>query len=55
MNFMYNIFPGSYDEMFVFMEREASELQMAELKQALAQLQIPSIYLVYFCRAERSV
>lgn len=55
MNFMYNITPGSYDDMFLFMEREASEQQLIELKQALAQLRIPNIYIVYFCRTGRSV
>ncbi|CAM4459550.1 pyrimidine operon attenuation protein/uracil phosphoribosyltransferase [Paenibacillus endophyticus] len=50
MNFMYNIPHGSYDEMFLFMEREIASEQMAELQQVLISLGIPRVHIVYFSR-----
>ncbi|HTG69135.1 MAG TPA: phosphoribosyltransferase [Candidatus Udaeobacter sp.] len=49
-NFMYNIPRGHYDEMFLFMEREAAAAQMEELRQVLLSLGIPKIHIVYFSR-----
>ncbi|OBZ13836.1 hypothetical protein A7975_13635 [Bacillus sp. FJAT-26390] len=48
MNFMYNIPRGHYDEMFLFMEREAAAAQLEELRQVLHSLGIPHVHIVYF-------
>lgn len=50
MNFMYNIPQGLYDEMFLFMEREVSEEQFAELRETLMTLAIPRVHVVYFSK-----
>lgn len=48
-HFFYNVEPGMYDEVFVFMEREALE---EDLQPMLAHLTsaVPIVQLVYFCR-----
>ncbi len=50
MNFMYNIPYGYYDEMFLFMEREATGAQMEELNKVLLSLGIKHVHIVYFSR-----
>ncbi|MCU6794132.1 phosphoribosyltransferase family protein [Paenibacillus sp. WQ 127069] len=48
MNFLYNIPPGHYDELFVFMEREASSEAERPFVEALRRTHTPHIHLVYF-------
>jgi hypothetical protein len=47
-NFLYNIHAGLYDELFVFMEREAADEAFRSFREALYLTGIPHIHLVYF-------
>lgn len=48
-NYVYNIPPRIYDEVFVFWERQVLPRQVAPLVQALQQAGIPNITFVIFC------
>lgn len=48
-NYVYNIPPRSYDEVYVFWERRVLPGQVAPLVRALQQAGIPHITFVYFC------
>ena len=48
-NFVYNIQPGYYDEVFVFWERQVAVQQVAPLLQAFKQSGIDKIHFVNFC------
>lgn len=45
-NYLYNIPPNHYDEIFIFLEREVDRSRLAPLLHALAPLGIASIYVV---------
>lgn len=47
-HFVYNIPPGFYDELFVFMERKVELESLQPLLKELEKLQIKMIRLVYF-------
>jgi hypothetical protein len=49
-HFVYNIPPGYYDELFLFIEREVENEQLIPLLNELEKTQIESIKLVYFMR-----
>ncbi|SFL09379.1 TRSP domain C terminus to PRTase_2 [Paenibacillus sp. 1_12] len=55
MNFLYNIPPGHYDELFVFMEREASSEASLPFLEALQRTYTPHIHLVYFSPPKNDV
>jgi hypothetical protein len=46
-NFMYNIAPGQYDEVFVFFERELEPMNRVSFERAIHQLGIPHVFFVY--------
>ncbi|MGE6575757.1 phosphoribosyltransferase family protein [Paenibacillus xylanexedens] len=46
-NYIYNVLPGQYDEIFVLMERHMSEERMQPLLDVLSQLGCKQIYVVY--------
>ncbi|WP_035412711.1 MULTISPECIES: phosphoribosyltransferase family protein [Bacillaceae] len=48
-HFFYNVEPGMYDEVFVFLEREVPDEQLAPMLEQLKSL-VPFIHVVYFCR-----
>jgi hypothetical protein len=48
LNFMYNIPPGAYDELFLFMERQVDAAALSSLTERLLQLGIPRVHLVFF-------
>lgn len=48
-NYVYNIPPRGYDEVYIFWERRVLPRQVAPLVQALQQAGIPDITFVYFC------
>lgn len=48
-NFVYNIPPHTYDEVFVFWERKVLPGQVVPLVRVLRQAGIPNITFVYFC------
>ncbi len=50
LNYMYNISPGQYDELFVFMERSIGEAQEAPFVEALRATRIPVIHIIYCSR-----
>lgn len=47
-HFMYNIAPGQYEELFVFMEREVAGERLAPMREVLRRLGIPRVYIVVF-------
>ncbi|MCD1261475.1 phosphoribosyltransferase family protein [Paenibacillus athensensis] len=47
-HFMYNIAPGQYDELFVFMEREVDEARLAPMREVLQRLGIPRVIIIVF-------
>lgn len=53
-NFIYNILPHTYDELFLFIERQGDPLDLSSLSDMLAQLGIPRVHLVYFNTSELS-
>jgi uracil phosphoribosyltransferase len=46
MNYAYNIPPGFYDDIFIFLERQATEEQLESLLNAFALLGVSKIYVV---------
>jgi hypothetical protein len=46
-NYMYNLAPGQYDEVFVFIERELAPQQIQSFERTLRQVGIPIVHLVY--------
>ena len=46
-NFIYNIAPGQYDEIFVLLERQMSEERMEPMLKVLGQLGCGHIHIVY--------
>ncbi|WP_206427814.1 phosphoribosyltransferase family protein [Bacillus sp. FJAT-42376] len=48
-HFFYNVEPGMYDEVFVFLEREVQEDQLQPMLEQLKTV-VPIIQVVYFCR-----
>jgi hypothetical protein len=47
-HFVYNIPPGEYDELFVFLEREIQAENLQPLLKQVEKLQIKSIKIVFF-------
>jgi len=47
-NYMYNIHPGQYDEIFVFVEREYEPKNGESFERELARIGIPIVHLVFF-------
>ncbi|WP_372660560.1 phosphoribosyltransferase family protein [Cohnella sp.] len=47
-NFMYNLTPGQYDEIFVFIERELEPQKRESFERVLRKIGIPLVHLVYF-------
>jgi hypoxanthine-guanine phosphoribosyltransferase len=47
-NFVYNIPPGQYDELFVFFEREVDYKNLEPLLKELEKIQLKSVKLVFF-------
>ncbi|TVY03373.1 hypothetical protein FPZ45_05180 [Cohnella terricola] len=47
-NYMYNIHPGQYDEIFVFVEREYDLKNGESFERELARIGIPIVHLVFF-------
>lgn len=47
-NFVYNIPPGYYDEVFVFFEREVEDENLKPLLKELGKIQLKSVKLVFF-------
>jgi hypothetical protein len=52
LNFVYNIEPGQYDELFIFFERELELIKYNALLTELEKLQFQSIKLVFFSGSE---
>lgn len=52
-HFVYNIPPGYYSELFLFLERETDRSHLLPLLKAMKQTQIKSIKLVYFTQKKR--
>lgn len=50
LHFVYNIPPGDYDELFIFLERNVDDEKLEPLLRQLEKLQIKSIKIVYFSR-----
>jgi adenine/guanine phosphoribosyltransferase-like PRPP-binding protein len=53
-NFIYNVAPGTYDEAFIFIERELDGEHRKSFERALALMGIPKVNLVYFSTGYRS-
>ncbi|OLS37765.1 phosphoribosyltransferase family protein [Bacillus sp. MRMR6] len=51
-HYVYNIPPGEYDELFVFIEREVMEEKLRPVLTQLEKLQIKSIKIVFFAQLE---
>lgn len=47
-NFIYNVDPGQYDEIFVLMERESDPERMNPMLEALTRLGCDKVHVVYF-------
>jgi hypothetical protein len=49
-HYVYNIPPGEYDELFVFIEREVKKENLSPMLNQLEKLQLKSIKIVFFAR-----
>ncbi|WP_226001586.1 phosphoribosyltransferase family protein [Paenibacillus sp. BJ-4] len=49
-NFIYNVGPGQYDEIFVLLERESNPVRMKPMLDALIHLGCERVHVVYFNR-----
>lgn len=49
-NFIYNVDPGQYDEIFVLLERESNPERMKPMMDALARLDCNKVHVIYFNR-----
>ncbi|MEE4577529.1 phosphoribosyltransferase family protein [Paenibacillus polymyxa] len=47
-NFIYNVEPGQYDEIFVLLERESDSERMKPMLEALSRLGCDKVHVVYF-------
>jgi len=52
-NFVYNIPPANYDELFVFLEREVSEEQLQPMLDQLGELEFQTIKVVFLSGRQR--
>lgn len=52
-NFVYNIFPHKYDELFLFFEREISEDRLGQMLKQLERTNIKVIRIIHFDLSER--
>ncbi|WP_042355346.1 phosphoribosyltransferase family protein [Bacillus rubiinfantis] len=52
-NFVYNILPGSYDEIFIFIEREVDSENLRPFLEELRKTAVNSVKLVFFSKEQR--